>query len=80
VARSKGYSFPALYVIGLFKPTFIIRDAGTLPVNCRPPRPCLHDLDVGSSEARRRRPTCPMVQVINGLTRHGGDILRNIKG
>jgi len=24
-------------VIGLFKPTFIIRDAGTLPVNCRPP-------------------------------------------
>jgi len=32
---------PALCVIGLFKPTFIIRDAGTLPVNCRPPEPCL---------------------------------------
>jgi len=30
--------------------------------------------DVGSREARRRQPTCPMVQVINGLTRHGGDI------
>jgi len=27
-------------VIGLFKPTFIIRDAGTLPVNCRPPGSC----------------------------------------
>jgi len=28
-------------VIGLFKPTFNIRDAGTLPVNCRPPGSCL---------------------------------------
>jgi len=34
----------------------------------------LHGLDVGSRETGRRRPTCPMVQVINGLTRHGGDI------
>jgi hypothetical protein len=29
-------------------------------------------LDVGSRAAGRRRPTCPKVQVINGLTRHGG--------
>jgi len=30
-------------------------------------------LDVGSRAAGRRRPTCPKVQVINGLTRHGGE-------
>jgi len=59
-------------VIGLFKPTFFIRDAGTLPANCRPPK-SFTDLDVGSRETGRRRPTCPLVQVINGLTRHGGD-------
>jgi len=61
-------------VIGLFKPTFFIRDAGTLPANCRPPGPLNLGADVGSRETGRRRPTCPQVQVINGFTRHGGDI------
>jgi len=32
----------------------------------------IHSPDVGSREAGRRRPTCPMVQVINGFARHGG--------
>jgi len=37
-------------------------------------------LDVGSREAGRRRPTCSKVQVINGLTRHGGEFFREIQG
>ena len=62
--------------MGLFKPTFIIRDAILFPrIAGLPDRAVLctrRGLDVGSSETGRRRPTCLYVQVINGSTRHGG--------
>jgi len=60
-------------VIGLFKPTFLIRDAGTLPVNCRPPGSCRSWFGSWKQSSRKEATHLPTGAGINGLTRHGGD-------
>jgi len=67
---------PAVCVIDFFKPTFFIRDANLLS-----PIAGLPFLDVGSSEGTRKRPTCRVVQVINGFARQKrGALLRFLQG
>lgn len=65
----KADKHPAVLVICLFKPTFIIRDAGLLLWIAGLPI-----ADVGSRESARRRPTCRVVQVINWQHGIGGDL------